>query len=161
MMLVGLGVAAFVANQRSVRAAVRARRVEWTRDLFAGRGDEDTVTLDPYLFAQKGEAWRDYVVELRIHASRGRCWFLGHIVPREKVVEWDKLELELPADRWSEVQVRTFEGAWEVSIDGGRWRAVVPVSPHGGDHGSFGFLVDPGGACEIKDVRVKVLSTSE
>src|SRR5262245_19146161 len=105
------------------------------------------------------KVWRDYVAEFSMKSKDEHVWFHGHVREFSTEEDDDKIQLEVPRDRWTKMQVRTFEGVWEISIDGGRWREVTPVKARGGPTGGFGFLVEPGGACEVRDVRVKVLST--
>jgi hypothetical protein len=179
LLLIGLGVERLVANQRSVRAEVLASRVEWMslRDLNisnvpgwqwkSAEGVADDVRGDAAAlrggrgpaFVGRRLGYRDVLVGFSIRVQNGRAYYLD--CPNyTELPSGDKLELDVPPDRWTAVQVRTFEGVSEISIDGGRWREVTPVEAHQGPTG-FGFLVETGSACEIKDVRVKVLSTAE
>jgi hypothetical protein len=165
LMLLALGVAALVANGRSVRATVRTWRTTWDETWSSKPerlGEDNDSVVEVTYDADDGG---DVLVEFSIETRRGKVWFLGHIRPEKSVIDpeayADKLPLELAPDRAARVQVRSFEGVWEISIDGGRWREVVPDEARGGPTGGFGFAVEPGGACEVKGVRVKVLSTSK
>jgi hypothetical protein len=168
MVLVALGIATLVANQRSVRAAVWTWRASWNESWSSesetlGEADDSETELGYHCERD----WEDFVVEFSVEPRRGRVWFLGHLKrdgPGFRVdgeIQADQLPLELTPARAAKVQVRSFEGVWEISIDGGRWREVTPVVARGGPAGGFGYLVEPGGACEVKDVRLKDLSTSE